>query len=236
LQRHVLVAAALLFGSSCEGGGDDPATDPVDSTDDDGSTADSTTATPEPGSSEASGITEASTEGSAGGTESGAPIGPCQAIVEEQRPSTANHVDLCSPLEYDTNPPSGGEHYGSWPAFQTYAFPVPAGFLVHALEHGAVVFWYNCPDGCDDEVQAAEAFIAGLAEDPLCAGLGTSRRAILSPYPDLDSRWAASAWGWTLEADCLDPQEFGAFYAAHYGNGLEALCSPGIAFDEDPCL
>jgi hypothetical protein len=106
---------------------------------------------------------------------------------------------------------------------------------VHDLEHGAVVFWYNCPDGCADEVAEVEAFIDSLPEDPLCDGEGVPRRAILVPYPDLESRWAASAWGFTLNAECFDPDAFGAFYTARSGRGREPLCANGVVVTEDTC-
>jgi hypothetical protein len=95
-----------------------------------------------------------------------------------------------------------------------------------------VVFWYNCPEGCADEVAEVEAFISGLPEDPLC---GAERRVVLVPYPELATRWAASSWGFALTADCFDAEAFTTFYTEHLGNGREAVCAPGTAFTEDPC-
>jgi hypothetical protein len=106
---------------------------------------------------------------------------------------------------------------------------------VHALEHGAIVFWYNCPEGCAEEVAEVEAFIAGLPEDPLCANTPAARRAVVVPYPALASRWAASAWGHALTADCFDDAAFGSFYTDHYGQGREDLCNAGQVFTQDPC-
>jgi uncharacterized protein DUF3105 len=179
-------------------------------------------------------------DGPAGGSgarviDAGPGSGECGARVVESPPASANHLTLCSDVSYDTNPPSGGDHYALWPAFQTYDFPLPAGSLVHALEHGAIVFWYNCPDGCADEVAEVESFIAAEPTDPLCAGTPAARRAVLVPYPDLGSRWAASSWGYALTADCFDPAAFGAFYTEHYGRGREALCNSGPAYTENPC-
>ena len=50
------------------------------------------------------------------------------------------------------SPPVFGDHYPTWAAFQTYEYPVPLGYLVHSLEHGAVVVFYDCPEGCAEEV------------------------------------------------------------------------------------
>lgn len=179
--------------------------------------------------SAAGGTSSAGTGGASG--DAGLPPGegPCNVRIVESPPTSAIHQLECSDIAYSTNPPSGGDHYGVWAAFQSYDAPVRPGFLVHALEHGAVVFWYNCPEGCSDEVDEVEAFIAALPEDPLCETFAAARRAVLVPYPELSSRWAASAWGFALTADCFDADEFGGFYSEHTGQGPEALCNNGQA-------
>ncbi len=154
-------------------------------------------------------------------------VGPCNVRTIESPPASAFHELECSDVVYSTNPPSGGDHYQVWAAFQSYDVPVPAGFLVHALEHGAVVFWYHCPEGCTDEVATVENFIAGLPEDPLCDGATAARRAVLVPYPELASRWAVSAWGHALTADCFDEGVFTDFYTAHVGRAPENFCNDG---------
>jgi hypothetical protein len=50
---------------------------------------------------------------------------------------------------------------------------------------------------------------------------------ILLPDPDLDVRWAASSWGFTIKANCFDPVAFGQFVTDHYRQGREDLCSDG---------
>jgi len=151
----------------------------------------------------------------------------CDSVFEAYpRTPPFSHLATCSAISYDSNPPSGGSHYGVWAAFQSYDFAVPAGFLVHALEHGAVVFWYNCPEGCAQEVAQASAMIDSLPLDPMCAGTSTPRRAILVPSPELDARWAASAWGFLVKADCFDEATLSSFYAEHYAQGPENFCTP----------
>jgi hypothetical protein len=113
---------------------------------------------------------------------------------------------------------------------------LPAGFLVHALEHGAIVYWYNCPEGCADEVARAQAMIDALPVDPLCVGTSSQRRVILVPSPELDVRWAASSWGYVIKSSCFDAAALRSFYVDHVGRGPEALCNDGQAFASDPCL
>ena len=159
----------------------------------------------------------------------------CKSVIEEHPPVSFQHVVDCSPVSYDTNPPSGGDHYGTWAAFQFYDFPVPPGFLVHDLEHGAVVIWYNCSDGCPNEIAEAKAMIDALPSDDTCNGYPTARRVVLTPYPGLTARWAASSWGWTLRADCFDSAAFTSFYMDHFGRGREQACAAGAVILDDTC-
>src|SRR5688572_23429319 len=58
----------------------------------------------------------------------GVPVGPCAAVTEQHAIEGAGHVPSCSEVSYGTNPPSSGNHYGVWAAFQSYTFAVPRGF------------------------------------------------------------------------------------------------------------
>jgi Protein of unknown function (DUF3105) len=154
-------------------------------------------------------------------------------FVEAVHPNEgASHSTLCAPLTFNSSPPSSGTHYPEWPAYKTYTQPVPWGYLVHALEHGAIDVVYNCPAGCANEVAAAQAWIDSLPTDAACGG---RPRVILAPDPTLDCHWAASSWLWTLRGGSFDPVPFQSFYEAHYENpdpGLSApepgICSGGI--------
>lgn len=154
------------------------------------------------------------------------PDGTCETLVQSQVNDGHGHTDSdCVPVTYASIPPSSGTHYPDWTAYKTYPTPVPWGFLVHDLEHGAIVIVYNCPDGCPTEVAQAQALIDGLPPDANCHG--ARMKIVLAPDPTLDVRWAAAAWTWTLRAACFDEAAFGAFVADHYdGPDTEAAC-PG---------
>jgi hypothetical protein len=156
-----------------------------------------------------------------------APDGQGCGAVTEQHPSEGalHQTAICSPLVYGTNPPSSGTHYPIWAAYQTYTKPFLPGFWVHNLEHGAVVITYNCPDGCVPEVAEAQAFIDALPAD--CPDYPHKRRVIMLPDPDLDVRFAASSWLFTLRASCFDRAAFAKFAADHIGHGLEPICDDG---------
>lgn len=159
--------------------------------------------------------------------------GDCEVAAKTVTGLTAIHVDVCSTLTYPDNPPAGGNHYPVWAAFQEFPFAVPRGFWVHDLEHGAVVYSYNCPEGCDDEVAQVRSLIAALPTDPLCTD-GPARRTVITPDPLLDVRWGVSAWGHTLRANCVDMDRFTQFYLNHFGQGPEQLCYQGSDFSGMP--
>jgi Protein of unknown function (DUF3105) len=155
--------------------------------------------------------------------------GRCTTVIQEWPAIHYTHVPCTADVAYQTEPPSSGDHYACWAAYQTYSAPIPWGNLVHSLEHGAIVFVYNCPDGCAADVANIQAFIDGLPLDSDCAPYLGKNRLILMPDPDpnLGVRFAASAWAWTLRADCFDPVAFRKFFDDHYDHGREVICSDG---------
>lgn len=174
-----------------------------------------------------------SSEVAATGGSTAVATGGCSSTVAQHEPTSYQHFPVCSNIDYDTNPPNGGDHYPVWAAYRTYDFPVPLGFLVHDIEHGAVVIWYNCPGGCPSEVAQAQATIDALPADPACPD--GPRQVIMTPYPELTVRWAASSWGWTLRSDCFDPTAFMLFYIQHAGHGRAQECTEGTLIQSDTC-
>jgi hypothetical protein len=136
----------------------------------------------------------------------------------------AHTFNVCDPVCYGTSPPSSGQHYGNWADWGVYQAPVPWGFLVHSLEHGAVVVVYNCPAGCAADVDAARSWAAGVTDSLGCV----PPRVILAPDPTLEVRWAAAAWGWTLRADRFDRDQVQAFFDVHAAQTVENFCNAGV--------
>ena len=137
--------------------------------------------------------------------------GECQADSFPE--TTRDH--LPEPLDYDDAPPTNGDHADCWTAWGEHTEEVPDERWVHNLEHGGVVFLYNCPDGCADDLAALSAWTATLP-----AG-----RWVLSPYSLMDSRFAAVAWRNRLLLGCLDLDAFQTFYDDHVGHAPEDATS-----------
>lgn len=137
------------------------------------------------------------------------------------------HVAACSPLTYATNPPTSGSHYPSWAAFKWYTTPVPRGYTIHAMEHGAIVISYNCPNGCTDELGSLAAFLDARPADPMCVA-PIKARVIVTPDPLIDTKFAAGAWGGFYKGDCFDFAALGAFFDTYYAKAPENFCFDGI--------
>jgi hypothetical protein len=170
----------------------------------------------------------ASSGGAAG--QSAAPL--CDVQIAQHPLAPTLHVAECSPLStenFSSIPPSSGNHYPRWAAFKGYDQTIPWGYYIHSMEHGAVVFLYNCPDGCPEDIAALKTLIEQLPEDPLCTDpAGPRRRILLVPEPKISSKFAAAAWGWTLQAPCVDPSTFAAFARDHYAQATEDFCNDGV--------
>lgn len=154
--------------------------------------------------------------------------GICNVRVAAPAVVTGTHVPEGSPIAYASNPPSSGPHYPVWANFQEYAHPVADGYLVHSLEHGAVVLLYKCPDDagdCLEMVSQLRAVRDAVATDLLCDA-SVRVRIVIAPRAANDAAVTAAAWGNTYRADCVDASSLAAFVRAHYGRGPEDLCYP----------
>jgi hypothetical protein len=122
-------------------------------------------------------------------------------------------------VDYEQNPPVGGEHNPVWQNCGYYAQPVHDENAVHSLEHGAVWITYS-PDLPQDEVE----HLRDLAEN--------ESYLLVSPRENLPSPVVASAWGKQLTLESADDPDLESFIDA-YVQGPQtpekgATCSGGI--------
>ncbi len=117
---------------------------------------------------------------------SNVPDGPGQKIADQGR----NHVVPGQEhAAYNSVPATSGWHYNlplapvDWAIYEDF---VADEYLLHNLEHGGIGIHYNCPDGCDDLVRD----LSRIANRALAENL----KVVLSPYPDMPTRIALTAW------------------------------------------
>lgn len=142
-------------------------------------------------------------------------VAECAEIIGEGSCSEGGvHVDIGSTIEWESEPPHSGDHFPTWETAGEHAEVVDRGFWVHNLEHGWIVLVYNCPEGCDaelDQLRAAMNARPGLdilmTEDPLLEG----------------SRFAAIAWTWVHAFDEPVMEELLCFVDQHYDNAPESV-------------
>ncbi|NIS83000.1 MAG: DUF3105 domain-containing protein [Anaerolineales bacterium] len=120
----------------------------------------------------------------------------------------ADHVqDGFDPGSYNTDPPTSGPHYaeslqaGFYHDADVAAMPpYPVGYLVHNLEHGYVIFWYNCaalPEGADcdslkSEIQRVMDRFDGV-------------KLIAFPWETISEPVVLTSWGRMLRMSTFDP-------------------------------
>ena len=130
------------------------------------------------------------------------------------------HVEVgTDPGLYNSDPPTSGPHYDQ-PAeagfYDSDPYPShPEGYLVHSLEHGYVIFWYNCDllsgPQCDDlkaqikEVMQSEANL----------------KVIAFPWASIDVPVVMTSWGKLLKMETFDAQQAVAFVQANRNHAPE---------------
>jgi hypothetical protein len=134
----------------------------------------------------------------------------------------------CGTDPYSSLPATSGPHWdpsgiANWGVYST---PQPETQLIHNLEHGGVVIWYD-PDQLDATgVDALSQYVTRQNE----SGVSGRYKFILSPWggeDDLPSPVVATTWLWMLELDEADTGAIEAFASEHYGIAPEPNGGPG---------
>ncbi len=122
-------------------------------------------------------------------------------------------------VDYPQTPPAGGEHNGVWLNCGIYTEPQANENAVHSMEHGAVWLTYDPEQVSDADIETLKGYMP-------------STYALLSPYPDMDTPIAVSAWNAQLKVDSADDERITEFFTEYWRsqNAPEpnAICSGAI--------
>jgi hypothetical protein len=141
----------------------------------------------------------------------------------------ANHIPIGGKFSgYATSPATSGFHWGGTAPTPDAPFGAPVRWgaytteisdeaLVHNLEHGGIGLHYNCPEGCAETV----AQLIGMAT----AGFP---QFVISPYSNMESRVAVTAWRRILFLDEFDETAIRGFIDAYRDRAPESV--PGNMF------
>ncbi len=122
------------------------------------------------------------------------------------------HVDIGTPLTYPSNPPAGGLHYAE--EFEAGFYDEetvpnrtgdPEGYLVHNLEHGYVIFWYNCANLDANACSELKANIKSVMD------ARNNFKLIAFPWKSIDGPLAMTSWGRIQNFDQFDAGQVKAF-------------------------
>jgi hypothetical protein len=94
-------------------------------------------------------------------------------------------------VDYQTNPPTSGDHYANPVPWGIYDEEVTDEAVVHSLEHGGI--WISYQDLSEEE-------IAILAE----IGQQNSQSTVVSPRASNDSRIVVASWGKMMNLETVD--------------------------------
>ncbi|MCX6004110.1 MAG: DUF3105 domain-containing protein [Chloroflexi bacterium] len=126
-----------------------------------------------------------------------------------------DHIWPDHPVEYKTMPPTSGPHFPDPTAPGFYTTRPAFGYLVHALEHGSVVIYYD-PSKLTKEVeQSLKAFVK--ANDHQEFGV------VAVPDPDFKYPFILTAWDKMLELQRYDAKVVRAFLAEYLNHGPESV-------------
>jgi hypothetical protein len=122
-----------------------------------------------------------------------------------------DHLPPGSKTNYSTDPPTSGAHFPTWVDPGFYETAKGRSNLVHSLEHGMIVIFYDDPGG--DVVETLQAW-TDLFNGPW-SGI------VAAPKAGLGEKLILTAWRKILRFDRFEPESAAAFIDAFRGRGPE---------------
>lgn len=111
------------------------------------------------------------------------------------------------PGPFNTNPPTSGKHYageldaGFYDENELVSYgEYPDGYLVHNLEHGYVIFWYNCDLLDDSDCEALKGQLKNVIDAE------NEFKVIAFPRASIDHVVVATSWGKFHEFENFEPE------------------------------
>ncbi|MDB4961891.1 MAG: hypothetical protein JWP01_1890 [Myxococcales bacterium] len=154
-------------------------------------------------------------------------VGGCDGLLTTVPAETGSHVPVGTPIEWSTDPPATGTHFGAWAGWNRHYPRLDRGYYVHNAEHGGIVLLYNCPTGCQDVVDSLLDVARNAEPDPQCTGVVRNRIIVAAdPLLPPDVQVAAVSWTTLYTASCFDPYVT-TFTRNRYRRGPEDTCADG---------
>ena len=133
--------------------------------------------------------------------------------VETVPCKTESHVAEGKAVTYETDPPLSGDHWSSWlpPGFYTVAQAPEQ--LVHDLEHGNIVIYYDKDRLSADDLAKVKALTQQFRQD--------FQGVLAVPRADKQAALILTAWEHALRLNSYAPDAVDQFVDAFRGRGPE---------------
>ena len=149
-----------------------------------------------------------------------APVGEEESFASQG--NTHIQQGSASPIGYNSTPPTSGPHYPGLAPWDIYDEPIRYEQVVHNMEDGGVIVYYQCEDGCPVlRAQLAEVVqpyldngrhVLMMPNDPSWTGFGSQ-----SAHRDMGTRIALTAWQKLDKFDEFDADRIRAFIDRYEG-------------------
>ena len=111
--------------------------------------------------------------------------------VEEFEIEGRDHVPASTTVEYQTNPPTSGSHFGQAEEWGIYSKEIDDKAGVHNLEHGGI--WISYKDISEEDISVLEE-----------TGKQNSQSTVVSPRSGNDDKVVVASWGKLMRLDSVD--------------------------------
>jgi hypothetical protein len=148
-----------------------------------------------------------------------------EPILGEEIPiAGAEHIpEGQTATDHNSDPPTSGQHYAQPAEAGFYEEAPPDERLVHNLEHGHIVVYYNC-SGLSDT--ACEELQDGIREAMEAAGVVPSTRTlkiVAVPRPGMENMITYTSWGKLYRAETFNREDFILFVKQNRNRAPEPL-------------
>lgn len=145
-------------------------------------------------------------------------------VGEESLASLGNtHIEFGSQFDnYNSVPPTSGPHYENIVGWGIYNEPQRYEHLVHNLEDGGVIVYYQCDDDCatlKSELEAVVQPFLSRGDHVILAPNDPNWRSPtgVSLHQDMGAAIALTAWQRILKLDAVDEETIRAFIERYEG-------------------
>jgi len=161
------------------------------------------------------------TSSSDSGPSSSATTGSADTVQTLDDLGRSHLAQGATPPSYNSNPPTSGPHAPTVMAWGIHERLSPKEVLIHNMEHGGIVVWYNCQGGQRPLTSAQCDTLRRDLGRVVQVALDANKLVVMGPYPQMNRRIALTAW---TKIDSFD--EFDVRRVAHFIDTYERAFNP----------